>query len=118
MFGHKLSEESKRKIVESKIGVCRSKSSVDKQRNTLQTEPWRNSHADKNIWYNADKLYSAFIENPEFGAINFSKKVGMSTSKVASILKKFKNGWVPTEDSFWIAFKNNHKEDECQSINY
>ena len=60
---------------------------------------WRRPGTRKEIWCEADKYYELWIENGKCGMDRMMTLTGFNLDK---LLKKFKSGWVPTEDADWI----------------
>ena len=76
----------------------------------LALSPWETSRSKQDVWKVADKafmLWACFGK----GEILVGKELGF-TSPYAfkNIVKKFKAGWNPLEDTKWLAWSNKFKE--------
>ena len=60
---------------------------------------WRRPGTRKEIWCDADKYHKLWIESGMCGMDRMKTLTGFNLGK---LLKKFKSGWVPTEDADWI----------------
>lgn len=73
--------------------------------------PYRNtatstSKQAKDLWKIADKIYETWTTN-KCGGVKLSTLVGVRRStSVQSMVEKFKEGWIPSEDQDWVSFKN------------
>ena len=121
--GYKHSDEVKKKISEASIknkhtenklkayakrkGVKRSEESKRRMREAIKDrKPWETSRAVTEIWSSADKLYKLWAENGKPGAINLAKIFGTKCCLIA-LVKHFKSGWVPENDSKWLQWARN-----------
>lgn len=94
--GRKLSELTKSKMRDSHL--------------KLDSSKWNNSQADMEIWKNADKYYDYYLKTVELckeTRYSFSTKIFVNlselpASKIGSLIKAFKNGWNPNNDSDWL----------------
>jgi hypothetical protein len=72
--------------------------------------PYRNtatstSRQAKDLWRIADEIYETWVTN-KCGSVKLSTLVGVRRStSVASMISKFKGGWIPSEDQDWLSFK-------------
>jgi len=73
--------------------------------------PYRNtatstSRQAKDLWVLADIAYTLWITH-KCGGVKLSTLMGVRRStSIGSMVKKFKEGWVPNSDADWIEFKN------------
>jgi hypothetical protein len=82
------------------------------------TKPWKHGRATdytKSIWGNADEIYKIWLqndkpsycrllsltENGNYTDSDYNTKVG----PFMNLVKYFRNGWVPTEDTEWKELK-------------
>ena len=80
-------------------------------------EPWNvpsQNDGSRSIWKSADEIYILWKENGEpsycrlyglFHGTKFKHGMGMGVGPFMSVHKKFKSGWIPTEDEQWKKFK-------------
>jgi hypothetical protein len=77
-------------------------------------KPWKHGRATeytKSIWSNADKIYEIWLQNdkPSYCRLHSLVRGGMYDSKTIgpfmNMVKYFRNGWIPTEDTEWKEFK-------------
>lgn len=101
--GKKHSAEALKKISESRIGVyCGEKNPM------YGTRPWdtgsaKHSEAAQTVWGNAERAYQLFLtgcgHKKIFKELNIA---GTNPSSFISVVKKFREGWIPMEDEEWV----------------
>lgn len=64
---------------------------------------WERSGVRKEIWSKADYYYQIWIENEKCGSWRMRTITGVMLEK---LLKKFKTGWIPSEDKDWVKWSN------------
>lgn len=91
-------------------GKPRPQDFIDKGKETAYNHPWRNRTAKKDVWAIADKLYAAYF----FGQKSLTKLASLfelPQSTLNCIHKRFKNGWVPIHDVYWLNFVKCYEEE-------
>lgn len=97
-LGSKHSEESKIKMSESSNRKC----SWD--------FPWDAPTARLDRWILADKAYEAWKET-SLGYIKLGKQLGQpKTNTFKLMVDMFRLGWIPSEDSNWLNFKERFED--------
>jgi hypothetical protein len=72
--------------------------------------PWLHSRAteeSKNIWKNADIYYDWWIKNSTRSYCKLSTVFNFKYYLAMNLIKKFREGWVPSLDVEWKKFKEN-----------
>ena len=102
-MGGSDSAEALKKMSESKVGVyCGEKNSM------YGTRPWdtgsaKHSEAAQTVWGNAERAYQLFLtgcgHKKIFKELNIA---GTNPSSFISVVKKFREGWIPMEDEEWV----------------
>lgn len=104
--GRKMSEDFCKNLSRVKTGSRISEEAREKLKAKLTDNPWLNSTANKALWADAakirDSLYSGKTQADLLRHYGFDRKSGALTK----IVRKIKNGWIPVEDSNWVAYFN------------
>lgn len=108
--GKRRSDEVRAKLSIFRKGKKKDPSVIAKHKDTLKNEPWRAQAANKDVWAKADSLYSLFLTNIKMGTVTLSKLSEINKDSLTTILKRFRNGWVPHVDPYWIKFSHTYKE--------
>lgn len=65
---------------------------------------WLKAKGDRiPIWLSADKYHKIWLENDKCGTWKMKSLVGVNLDKM---IKRFKSGWVPSEDGEWFKWKD------------
>lgn len=113
--GRVMSEDTKAKMSEQRSGIPRSEHTKVKHSQTLQQNPWRNSKAIKEIWVAAQDFYSKFAEDTSVSLIKFSRSLSVGECRLKKMLSKFKEGWVPEQDTNWLQFVEQYNKEHRES---
>lgn len=101
-----LSEERRRDFVEKSTARCLQNSKALAEKNKGQ--PWNNPavrYLNKVQWAQADIYYTLLQQDPTMSSGNFNKRyLELLPPLPISMLKKFRQGWVPSKDSLWSIF--------------
>ena len=68
--------------------------------------------ANKVVWSMAVQYYAAYLDNKSLGRAAFSKTVDQTPSSINSVLKAFKEGWIPHDDIEYLDWLKLNKEAE------
>lgn len=80
-------------------------------------KPWKHPRATdytKSIWGEADIIYGVWLENnkPSYCRLHRLIRGGMydsvSVGPFMNLVKYFRNGWIPTEDTEWKEYNNEY----------
>lgn len=116
--GREVSEETRKKLSD----INKGKEIPEHQRKLLSEiqkslKPWEKSSVKarkprEKVWREADLSFNVWVENGRPGSWAFSTIVSKlhcveySVSHFDTLIKLFRNGWVPSEDEDWLKFKN------------
>ncbi len=105
--GKTHSEEVKRKIGEARVGIPRPKHVIEALRASNKGRaPWDTNLSNSSKWLKASDFYETWKQDRSLGAMRFSKAVGEEfTTTMENIHRKFKEGWIPSEDDRWLIWK-------------
>lgn len=133
-----LSEESRKKISESRKGFKHSeetkalysetrkadgnafygKSHSDETKEALSkaayerlASPWKHPCANLEVWSKADKIWSIFQEDSTVKSPKLEKLAGLTKNKLLAMHAKLKTGWNPLQDEQWLAFKSQYEKE-------
>lgn len=67
---------------------------------------WLNNAACKSAWLQANTFYSMFKDGERF--CDIYRALGVSISNCLHMKRKIVSGWNPSEDSAWLAFKEQY----------
>lgn len=108
-----LSEEEKVIFIAKSSARCIENSKVLAEKN--KGKPWNNpavTRFNKIQWSLADIYYSLFDKEIFGGSRAFNKVYREVLPPIPiSLLKKLRDGWVPTEDNNWIEFKERFNDE-------
>jgi hypothetical protein len=77
----------------------------------IEAGPWNNPKANKEVWQNAKDL---FYLSQMYCVPYIERLTGFTKSNLTSISRKFEDGWVPEEDSKYLAWLEEYnKQKEC-----
>ncbi len=111
--GKSMSEDSRIKMSAVRKGVKRNPESSARHSATLRLKPWSQHRARLDMWSRASEFYDCYLENPLLGANKLSQILGISESNITTILKHFRNGFIPSESAHWIEFKENYEKENA-----
>lgn len=75
--------------------------------------PWEHNNADKSRWFLAQDCYNFWIANGRCGATLIARHFqAEDRQRFTAIYRKLKTGWVPQEDSEWVAWKEDYLKDK------
>ena len=72
----------------------------------LESEKTYGTIDSKDIWLKADEIYRVWIDNERCGSWKMARLTGTRND---TIIKDFKNGWIPQDDDEWKKWKNKSK---------
>lgn len=100
----KHSEEVRLKMSLTRKGLPRAAGSCEKQKQTLKNCPWRSSMAIKSVWASSNFIYQEYLKNTEISAHALAKIFNTSESRLLTVVKKLRAGWIPSECIYWRAW--------------
>lgn len=80
----------------------------EESRLMLKAKPWLKHNANLRVWSIADKLFDTFTQDKSLGAQRLGNPFGLQANNLTVALAKLRTGWNPSEDSEWLAFKEQY----------
>lgn len=77
-------------------------------------EPWEHSQANKSLWSKAIDAYSTSVDG-EFSQGTLAKRYSVKRSSTYSICAKLRTGWIPSEDSKYLAWLEEYNAKQGES---
>lgn len=119
--GAKNSPEHRKKVADANRGRKHSQSEIDANRERAIKQftfdfPWQHPSCNKSVWSRADEIYLWFIAHPVDGRRTVGKALSMPSDSVLLPLAKIKDGWIPTDDIYWISFRDSYNNKESNSV--
>ncbi len=67
---------------------------------------WEHGSADISIWSNADSVYDCYAAHTDgIGPVLLARAFNLPHKALEAMLKHLRKGWIPQEDSIWVAWK-------------
>lgn len=104
-LGTKMSEEARAKMVEAWKTRERNMFTTEQRqeyiRKSAETKaPWTYAGTFKEVWAIADQCYQEFLKGT--ARYSCSKMFGVKHTQLSAMYRKFKKGWIPTQDELWL----------------
>lgn len=77
----------------------------------VKHQMWEKSTSDRSTWRNAHQYYCIWRENQQLSAYQLSRRVGLSGHKLNSMVRRFRDGWIPMRDEKWSKWTQGFVED-------
>ena len=71
------------------------------------------SNESKDLWLQADKIYSLWTQSGKCGSWKIAKITGKRSD---AMIKRFKNGWIPSKDEDWKDWKKKNSYPQNKSV--
>lgn len=112
--GIKLTPEHRKKLSESSNRDSKfSDVAKQKAREFHNSQPpWERGRSNPEVWKLSYEMFSHFKGNETIGEVALAKCLGVAAYQVRKILKKFREGWNPLQDSefsLWLEKHTNTK---------
>jgi hypothetical protein len=96
MLGKKHSDETRKKMKKSD----EYKLAASERAKAVPT--WKHGSSDPVVWATAQEIYICYrAHSGEIGPVLLARAFGLGKKKLGSMLRKFREGWVPEEDCEW-----------------
>lgn len=103
--GKKMSEEGRANLVEAWKTRERNMFTTEQRQNNIRKSaetkaPWTYAGTFKEVWAIADQCYEEFLK----GTARWScaKMFDLKHTQLSAMYRKFKKGWIPSEDQLWL----------------
>lgn len=107
-YGRKHSAEARAKMITNRLPPTPEQQLALK----ITRTKWRNSQANKSLWYIADELYNSWIELKKqkvpYPFLAIEKEYELKKWGAQNLVEHFTKGWIPKDDPAWVLWHDDY----------